>query len=81
MTALTKGGKKGEAKPVFEWNAEADQAFRRLRVAFTEAPILRHFDPSLPIKLETDASGFAVASILSQLFPGEEHAEWHPIAF
>jgi hypothetical protein len=45
------------------------------------APILWHFDPALKIRIETDASGFAVAAILSQLFREHEHARWHPIAF
>jgi hypothetical protein len=34
--------------------------------AFTEAPILQHFDAEKPITLQTDASGFAIAGILNQ---------------
>ena len=37
--------------------ADARQAFTRLRQAFTEAPILSHFDPECHIRIETDASG------------------------
>jgi hypothetical protein len=34
--------------------------------AFTDAPILNHFDPAKPIILQADASGFAIAGILNQ---------------
>jgi len=44
-----------------------------------------HFDPSKPRKLETNASGFAIAGILSQPkeWPAKDEAKavWHPIAF
>jgi hypothetical protein len=39
---------------------------------------MRHFDPSLQIRLMTDASNFAIAGIMSQLF---EDGKWHPVAF
>ena len=45
----------------------ARTAFNRLRLAFTEAPILRHFDPECHIRIETDASGYAIGGVLSQL--------------
>ena len=46
---------------------EARSAFNRLRLAFTEAPILRHFDPECHIWIETDALGYAIGGVLSQL--------------
>ncbi len=58
---------------------------------FTKAPILAHFDYERPIHLETDASGFAIAGIISQpptssTAAGEEGGkvkdrDWHLIAF
>ena len=53
-------------------------AFERLKQAFQEAPLLRHFDPKLPIRVETDASRFAMAAILSQR---DVEGRWHPVAF
>jgi len=50
----------------WEWTREAELAFRKLKRAFTGAPILQHFDPAKPIILQTDASGFAIAGILNQ---------------
>ena len=49
---------------------DARIAFNRLRLAFTEAPILRHFDPECHIWIETDASGYAIGGALSQLTSG-----------
>ncbi len=42
------------------------EAFQRLQSEFTKAPVLAHFDYERPIRLETDASGFAIAGIISQ---------------
>ena len=53
-------------------------AFNTLKAAFTSAPILHHFDPALPLMLETDASDYAIAAIISHITPD---GEIHPIAF
>ena len=45
--------------------SEAKEAFNRLRQAFTEAPILRHFDPECHIRIETNVSGYAIGGVLS----------------
>ena len=69
---------------------EARSAFNRLRLAFTEAPILRHFDPECHIQIETDASGYAIGGVLSQLASGTspdgvvtkaDLGQWHPVVF
>src|SRR5271169_3060821 len=71
ITKLLKKGNK------FSWTSETQEAFDLLKTAFTTAPILRHFDPQLPIFLYTDSSGFALSGILCQLYDGQ----LHPIAF
>ena len=53
------------------------EAVMKLKVMFTRAPFLRHYDPALPTRVETDASAFAIGAVLSQLWEGR----WHPIAF
>jgi len=55
-------------KPTYkwEWTREAELAFRKLKRAFTGAPILQHFVPGKPIIHQTDASGFAIAGIRNQ---------------
>jgi transposase InsO family protein len=65
-----------ESQP-FHWTADARTAFNHLKNAFTTAPILRHFDPNIPIRIHTDASGFALSAILSQIIDSRPH----PIAF
>src|SRR5947209_18428379 len=62
----------------FEWTHQADLAFHKLKRAFTDAPILMHFDLNKPIILQTDASGFAIARILCQ-FDG--FGIFRPVAF
>lgn len=57
---------------------EALQAFDKLKQAFVTAPVLRHFDVKLPIRIETDASGHAIGGILCQQ---DEDDHWHPVAY
>ncbi|SPC64844.1 uncharacterized protein UHOD_12122 [Ustilago sp. UG-2017b] len=47
--------KEAQSAP-FAWNNEAQHAFEQLRSAFGTDTILRHFDPTQPIIVETDAS-------------------------
>ena len=58
----------------------AKQAFTELRQAFLKAPILHHFDPERHIQIETDASGYAIGGVLSQLIL-EDSGRWHLVAF
>ena len=44
---------------------DARTAFNHLWLAFTEAPILRHFDPKCHIWIETNALGYAIVGVLS----------------
>jgi hypothetical protein len=39
-------------------------------IAFVNAPILAHYDPSLETWVETDASDFVVVGVLSQMHDG-----------
>ena len=62
---LTKLTKK-EAGKEWNWNKEAEAAFRELKQRYTMAPVLAHFDPTKPVIIETDALDFAIGAILSQ---------------
>ncbi|KJZ68340.1 hypothetical protein HIM_12268 [Hirsutella minnesotensis 3608] len=76
VSPLTDCLRKRATKPL-SLAKEALQAFEELKKAFQDGPILRHFDPCRPIRIETDASQFAIGAIISQL-----HANhWHPVAF
>ncbi len=62
-----------EASPFL--TPEALLVFTQLRQAFTEAPILHHFDPEHHIRIETDASGYAIGVVLSQLMSNQRPSE------
>ena len=78
LSGLLKGSKEGKKTGPLEWSESAEQAFQSLREVFSSAPLLRHFNPSRKLRLETDASEFAIAGILSQ--PDDE-GNYRPIAF
>ena len=49
-------------------------AFLSLKQAFTTAPVLTHHKPHCPVVIETNASDYALAAILSQVEPnGDIH--------
>jgi hypothetical protein len=73
LTELTKGDAK-----VWKWTDEGAQAFDELKLRFTTAPILAHFDPQRPVIIETDASDFALGAVLSQR---DDENRLHPVAF
>jgi len=62
------------------WNFTDDcrRAFAALKTAFTTAPVLTHWMPDVPIVVETDASDYAIAGILSVQCPDNE---LRPVAF
>ena len=60
------------------WGPEQQAAFDLLKKAFTSAPILRHFDYDREIIVETDASNYVSAGILSQYDDG---GVLHPVVF
>jgi hypothetical protein len=71
LTHLTRNDK-------FVWNEKAEEAFEVLKKAFISAPILVHIDSLKLFFFETDASYFALGSILSQY---NENGQLHPIAY
>jgi transposase InsO family protein len=77
ITALLKGMVAGKKKGPWEWPQSAQEALDKLKKAFTTTPFLVHYDPDKPTRLETDASGYALGAILSQL----HDYRWRPVAF
>ncbi|MBW0466018.1 hypothetical protein O181_005733 [Austropuccinia psidii MF-1] len=74
ISALTSLLKKD---PPFIYNEEALSQFQILKEDFTTAPILSHFNPSLPTIVETDAFDYSLGSVLSQVNGSGKN----PIAF
>jgi hypothetical protein len=74
---ITKTGKRRVRYPPFEWTTEREAAFQALKQAFTEAPVLAYFDPDKETWVETDASDFVTAGVLSQIV----NSVLRPVAF
>jgi hypothetical protein len=60
------------------WTDKCENAFQILKKAFTGALVLRHYDPENMIVLESDASDYAIAGILSQY---DKEGVLRPVAF
>jgi len=53
------------------------ELFQKIKKKFTKKPILRIYQPELPIRIETDALDFALGACLLQ-----KHSEiWYPVAY
>ncbi|MBW0534889.1 hypothetical protein O181_074604 [Austropuccinia psidii MF-1] len=61
----------------FIFNEESLSQFQIIKEAFTTAPILSHFNPSLPTIVDTGAYDYALGAVLSQM----NYSGKHPIAF
>ncbi|KAF8752080.1 hypothetical protein RHS01_08077 [Rhizoctonia solani] len=62
----------------WKWDTREQEAFQGLKRCHHKAPVLCHADPAKPYFLETDASGAALGSILSQR---QEDGRLHPLGF
>ena len=57
------------------WSPECTKAFQDL---LSSAPVLAHYNPSLPIKMAGDASAYGIGAVISHVFAnGEER----PVAY
>jgi transposase InsO family protein len=57
----------------FHWGSAQKEAFKALKSALTSEPVLKIFDPSLPVELYTDASLVGIGAVLMQ--------DKHPIGY
>ena len=62
----------------WKFDSSCQDAFNSLKKVFTSAPILTHWIPDAQLIVETDASDYALAAILSVV---NEDNEVHPVAF
>jgi len=62
----------------WKFDSSCQDAFNSLKKAFTSAPILTHWIPDAQLIVETNASDYALAAILSVV---NKDNEVHPVAF
>lgn len=62
----------------WKWTESCEQAFQEVKRQLTEAPVLVHYDPRLPLVLAADASAYGVGAVLSHRQPDGTDK---PIAF
>lgn len=70
LNKLTSQGKKA---PPFVWTQEADDAFKKLKVLLSSAPILSCPDYTKPFEVHTDASDHGLGAVLTQKFDDTEN--------
>lgn len=56
----------------FKWTDECETAFQQLKNSLLTAPILGFPDMAKPFILDTDASGYGIGAVLSQISDGKE---------
>jgi hypothetical protein len=85
---MLKGMERGRKRGPFALTAAARDAFKELKQAFIEPPVLRHFNPDKEILIITNASKVAVTGIILQLADvpaGETQPvylrDYHPVAY
>lgn len=57
----------------WKWSEECEQAFKEAKQRLTSPNVLIHYDPSLPIRLASDASAYGIGAVIShRLADGNE---------
>ncbi|GBG75129.1 hypothetical protein CBR_g19642 [Chara braunii] len=64
-------------KVPFVFDDDARQAFQALKTAMLMAPVLSIYDPTLPTRVMTDASGYGIGAVLEQ----HDGEDWHPVEY
>jgi len=72
LHALLKNGVK------WNWSDECAKVFTEIKKYLSEAPVLLHYNPKLPIRLAGDASNYGIGAVLSHV---DSEGHEHPIAF
>jgi RNase H-like domain found in reverse transcriptase len=62
----------------FDWNDQCQEAFKALKGRFLQEPVLMMPDHSKPFQIESDASKYASAVVLTQT---DINGDRHPVAF
>ena len=63
ITALLQQGQ------TFYWTKDCQHAFQRVKQMLASDQVLTHYDPSLPIRVASDASPYGIGAVLSHILP------------
>ncbi|GBG77065.1 hypothetical protein CBR_g23391 [Chara braunii] len=61
----------------FDFGTDARESFLALKAALLSAKVLRIYDPLLPTRVTTDASGYGIGAVLEQ----HDGVDWHPAEY
>ncbi|GBG64219.1 hypothetical protein CBR_g40919 [Chara braunii] len=61
----------------FDFDDNARTSFLALKAALLSAKVLRNYDPLLPTRVTTNASGYGIGAVLEQ----HDGVDWHPIEY
>ncbi|GBG61439.1 hypothetical protein CBR_g21784 [Chara braunii] len=61
----------------FDFGKDARESFLALKAALLSAEVLRIYDPLLPTRVTTDASGYGIGAALEQ----HNGMDWHPVEY
>ncbi|GBG84956.1 hypothetical protein CBR_g39419 [Chara braunii] len=64
-------------KVPFVFDDAARRSFQALKTAMLMAPVLSIYDPTLPTRVTTDASGYGIGAVLEQ----HDGDDWHPVEY
>ncbi|GBG80811.1 hypothetical protein CBR_g31367 [Chara braunii] len=64
-------------KVQFIFDDDARRSFQALKTAMLMAPVLSIYDPTLPTRVTTDASGYGIGALLEQ----HDGDDWHPVEY
>ncbi|GBG80463.1 hypothetical protein CBR_g30926 [Chara braunii] len=64
-------------KVSFVFDDEARRSFQALKTVMLMAPVLSIYDPTLPTRMTTDASGYGIGAVLEQ----HDDDDWHPMDY
>jgi len=65
-------------KKKWKWQEKEKNVFNKLKNKITNSPTLAISYPKWKMRLETDASGYAIGGVLSQL---QEDNFWRPVTY
>ncbi|GBG75019.1 hypothetical protein CBR_g19534 [Chara braunii] len=64
-------------KVPFVFDDDARRSFQALKTTMLMAPVLSIYDPTLPTRVTTDASGYGIGAVLEQ----HDGDDWHPVEY